>query len=85
MDPARIELFQHLMQKNNDIGKRGIPDSWAIRYHEENELDSDIRPPFFRDVDRIVHSKAYARYIDCLLYTSPSPRDRQRSRMPSSA
>ena len=26
-----------------------------------------------------------ARYEDCLLYTSPSPRDRQKSRMPSSA
>ena len=25
------------------------------------------------------------RPIDCLLYTSPSPRDRQKSRMPSSA
>ena len=25
------------------------------------------------------------RAIDCLLYTSPSPRDRQKSRMPSSA
>ena len=25
------------------------------------------------------------RYYDCLLYTSPSPRDRTRSRMPSSA
>ena len=24
-------------------------------------------------------------YDDCLLYTSPSPRDRQKSRMPSSA
>ncbi|WDT36782.1 hypothetical protein PVA38_11070 [Streptococcus pneumoniae D39] len=24
-------------------------------------------------------------YINCLLYTSPSPRDRTRSRMPSSA
>ena len=24
-------------------------------------------------------------FIDCLLYTSPSPRDRTRSRMPSSA
>ena len=24
-------------------------------------------------------------YKDCLLYTSPSPRDRQKSRMPSSA
>ena len=27
--------------------------------------------------------KAYC--MDCLLYTSPSPRDRQKSRMPSSA
>ena len=26
-----------------------------------------------------------ARCTDCLLYTSPSPRDRQKSRMPSSA
>ena len=26
-----------------------------------------------------------AEYLDCLLYTSPSPRDRTRSRMPSSA
>ena len=25
------------------------------------------------------------RWLDCLLYTSPSPRDRQKSRMPSSA
>ena len=27
----------------------------------------------------------FARLNDCLLYTSPSPRDRQKSRMPSSA
>ena len=26
-----------------------------------------------------------ARFYNCLLYTSPSPRDRQKSRMPSSA
>ena len=26
-----------------------------------------------------------AKFIPCLLYTSPSPRDRQKSRMPSSA
>ena len=25
------------------------------------------------------------KFWDCLLYTSPSPRDRQKSRMPSSA
>ena len=28
---------------------------------------------------------AYAKYKDCLLYTSPSPRDLSTSRMPSSA
>ena len=31
------------------------------------------------------HVSGEAVYIDCLLYTSPSPRDRQKSRMPSSA
>ena len=49
-------------------------------------------------VTRNIHQKSYiiktqanAGYIDiveaniCLLYTSPSPRDRTRSRMPSSA
>ena len=29
--------------------------------------------------------KGYGQLCDCLLYTSPSPRDRTRSRMPSSA
>lgn len=53
------------MRRDSDIGIRGISDSEAIRYYYENEEDiDDIRPPFFRDVDRIVHSKAYARYID---------------------
>ena len=32
-----------------------------------------------------VTSGAYQRYYDCLLYTSPSPRDAESSRMPSSA
>ena len=32
-----------------------------------------------------IERKTIEDYIDCLLYTSPSPRDRTRSRMPSSA
>ena len=28
---------------------------------------------------------SYCQYQDCLLYTSPSPRDKRQSRMPSSA
>ena len=36
--------------------------------------------------DRIVNAVgAYEKYHTCLLYTSPSPRDRQKYRMPSSA
>ena len=37
------------------------------------KVDREERP----DVDQV--------YMTCLLYTSPSPRDRTRSRMPSSA
>ena len=33
----------------------------------------------------IVGARPQWRIITCLLYTSPSPRDRQKSRMPSSA
>ena len=38
------------------------------------------------DWDEAVHHYEDAKHdYDCLLYTSPSPRDRQKSRMPSSA
>jgi dGTPase len=37
--------------------------SEAKRYFPENR-ENEIRPPFFRDTDRIIHSKAYTRYID---------------------
>ena len=33
----------------------------------------------------VVHRTTFTRQAACLLYTSPSPRDRTRSRMPSSA
>ena len=31
------------------------------------------------------YDRGYGHFTTCLLYTSPSPRDRQKSRMPSSA
>ena len=33
----------------------------------------------------LIRSRERSRHMPCLLYTSPSPRDRTRSRMPSSA
>ncbi len=36
----------------------------VIRRQQEPHLDSDYRQCFSLDVDRILHSRAYARYID---------------------
>ena len=63
-------------------------------------LIADIEGDSFREVLRTMeivrlgqgvdetgqfHPDAITRTLACLLYTSPSPRDRQKSRMPSSA
>jgi len=63
MDKKTIEQLQTRMKRDVSVGIHGILDSEAIRYYKE-ESEEDIRPDFFRDADRIVHSKAYARYID---------------------
>ena len=36
-------------------------------------------------IDKVKSENLSHQVVDCLLYTSPSPRDRTRSRMPSSA
>ena len=43
------------------------------------------REPHSRATTRDIAKKIRSLGFDCLLYTSPSPRDRQKSRMPSSA
>ena len=56
-----------------------IPEETIISIqNRHNELL--VSHPEFRD-----YCPAILQYDDCLLYTSPSPRDRTRSRMPSSA
>ena len=45
--------------------------------------------PYIFDEKKGIHvidlNKTLVKLEDCLLYTSPSPRDREKSRMPSSA
>lgn len=66
MDPSKINQLRLRLGRESEIGIHGILSSQAVRYYEDvdDKNYTDIRPPFFRDVDRIVHSKAYARYID---------------------
>ena len=46
--------------------------------------DSTIDPDNLHD-ESLKIPQLHSKYYTCLLYTSPSPRDRQKSRMPSSA
>lgn len=43
---------------------RATRNSQYLRREQIKEEEPIIRPPFFRDADRIIHSKAYVRYID---------------------
>ena len=48
-----ILLSPHACRDESAIRRDGgIPEDWIIR------------PPFFRDIDRIIHSRAFSRYID---------------------
>ena len=60
-----------------------LPDN-AINIHDYHDLDTNIRAISFgmRDSRTFVFPD---HCIACLLYTSPSPRDKRQSRMPSSA
>ena len=50
---------------------------------EKRELSSEGAKP--APVHQLPFAKQFVQHTSCLLYTSPSPRDRQKSRMPSSA
>jgi len=53
--------------KENMILRETILSKYACKFDEAimlSENSEDIRPVFFRDIDRIIHSLAYTRYID---------------------
>ena len=68
----------------------------VTNYEYEAEIEDEKRNIFLleprylnvirNDLDAAMpYKKGSTQYVSCLLYTSPSPRDRTRSRMPSSA
>ena len=72
-EPPASRMHTQIRQKSYPaVERNGI----VFAYMGEGE------PPALPDFDCFV---APDRYTFCLLYTSPSPRDRTRSRMPSSA
>ena len=76
---AQQEVLDGIYVKEHHPAKRVIPYTplreadvmWLKRIWRVLDLREKINHPLY--------------YPTCLLYTSPSPRDRQKSRMPSSA
>ena len=54
--------------KNNFLAQENIYSKYATKSKDairfEKILDDDIRTPFFRDIDRIIHALSYTRYLD---------------------
>ncbi len=55
------DIKQVLLKREDELSKYATKSSSAIRLIPEQD---DIRPPFFRDIDRIIHSISYTRYMD---------------------
>ena len=63
---------------------------WDLLLDADPHFDAVLAytPPQHGEAEVFIIGEAkepYAMCVICLLYTSPSPRDRQKSRMPSSA
>ena len=58
------EITRRLEEKASLLSPHACRDDVAIRRDGGAEEDRIIRPPFFRDVDKVIHSRAFSRYID---------------------
>lgn len=56
-----MNLEENMYNHENNLSKFASLSKNAIRLKQEK---SDIRPAYFRDIDRIIYSLSYTRYID---------------------
>ena len=55
------KIKTRMQSKNNNISIYASMDSEAIRFNPDHD---DFRTDYFRDVDKIIYSLSYTRYID---------------------
>lgn len=60
-DAIKQNVLFNMNKRNDDLSPFACKDSQCIRLNSQNE---DIRTNYFRDIDKIIYSLAYTRYID---------------------
>ena len=87
----RDEFIENLKNEHQDLFKNAVDATKPPSHDIQMEIITSgyYKRPYQYRIPEIFHESAKKRIDemleDCLLYTSPSPRDRQKSRMPSSA
>ena len=88
-DPVPDELVVKILQAGIRAPSGGNSQTWHFVVVKDAAIKKAVQVIYKKAYDEIIgprySSAAPPPGSDCLLYTSPSPRDRQRSRMPSSA
>ena len=77
-----VPLYDIICDVTGLNGKTGVISEERVA---QNNLTLDKRQERPVTIEVIAHVDPAMNWHFCLLYTSPSPRDRQKSRMPSSA
>lgn len=55
------KYFKNMNKHNENLSRFAAKDSEAIRIMP---IELDFRPPYFRDIDKIIYSPSYFRYMD---------------------
>mgnify|MGYP003378262322 CR=1 FL=1 len=88
----KVRLYKYATEIN--LSSENLIEFLKTKGHEvkshqsilSEEMIVEINAHFKKDIEKAEqHYKKIAEFNNCLLYTSPSPRDRTRSRMPYSA
>ena len=74
------KVKENFLLKEKDLSIYATKDSNAIRLEDEN-FDLEIRPNFYHDIDRIIYSLSYTRYVDKTQVFSFSDNDHITKRM----
>ena len=77
---AELEEFRAIIMEKLELAQRDYDRLKSSIMNKDGNDTDDTSPTY-----KVLEEGANTLSKDCLLYTSPSPRDRQKSRMPSSA